>query len=200
MSGRAAGLARGFTGTQTFSTVGSTKEEGEPLHCDEIGGASQWFSYQAPASGPLTITTDGSDFDTVLAVYVGPGSDLVSLESVACDNNSGADGKTSLVRFPATAGTTYFVAVDGVNGATGQVRLNYNLDVPFHLSAARIENGQFRLSLNAGVSGVYLIEGSTNLSNWFPVQTVQAPTGVIEFSDTNSKNFRRLFYRVVPAQ
>jgi hypothetical protein len=78
--------------------------------------------------------------------------------------------------------------------------LNYSLDVPFHLSAAGIENGRFRLSLNAGVSGAYVIQGSTNLSNWFPVQTVQAPTGVVEFSDTNSTNFHRLFYRVVPAQ
>jgi len=194
------GLARGFTGTQTFSTVGATKEEGEPLHCDVIGGASQWFSYQSPANAILTITTEGSDFDTVLAVYVGSGTDFASLQSVACDNNSGADGKTSLVRFPVTGGTTYFIAVDGVNAATGNVRLNYSLDVPFHLSAAGIENGRFRLSLNAGVSGAYVIQGSTNLSNWFPVQTVQAPTGVVEFSDTNSTNFHRLFYRVVPAQ
>ncbi|MEO8427199.1 MAG: immunoglobulin domain-containing protein, partial [Verrucomicrobiota bacterium] len=174
------GLARGFTGTQNFSTVGSSKEEGEPLHCGEIGGASQWFSYQAPANGPLTITTDGSDFETVLAVYVGPGTDFASLQLVACDKNSGVDGKTSLVRFSATVGTTYFIAVDGVNAASGNVRLNYSVDVPFHLSAARIENGQFRLSLNAGVSGVYLIQGSTNLSNWFPIQTVQAPTGGTE--------------------
>jgi hypothetical protein len=131
---------------------------------------------------------------------VGPGTDFASLQLVACDNNSGADGKTSLVQFPATVGTTYFIVVDGVNAATGNVRLHYSLDVPFHLSAARIENGQFRLSLNAGLSGPYVIEGSTNLSNWFPIQTVQAPSGVVEFSDTNSTNFPCLFYRVVPAR
>ena len=46
-------VARGFIGTQIFSTVGSTKEQGEPNHCDIIGGASQWFAYQAPANGTL---------------------------------------------------------------------------------------------------------------------------------------------------
>jgi len=125
---QAGGPARGYRGTQTFSTVGATKDPGEPNHCGIAGGASAWYAYQPPASGWTTIKTDGSDFDTVLAVYTGPGTDFESLISVACDNNSGANGKTSRVLFRAAKDTVYYIAVDGVDGASGTVVLDYALN------------------------------------------------------------------------
>jgi hypothetical protein len=62
-------VSRGYSGSQVFNTFGATKEQGEPNHADEIGGASQWFTYQAPTTGVLKVSTEGSDFDTVLAIY-----------------------------------------------------------------------------------------------------------------------------------
>src|SRR5207302_835758 len=123
------GPARGLLGTQIFSTVGSSKDPGEPNHCGEPGGASEWYAYQPPASGLLILDTEGSDFDTVLAIYTGPGTDFQSLVPVACDNNSGSDGRTSKVIFQATKDTVYYIAVDGVGGAVGTVVLNYVLNV-----------------------------------------------------------------------
>jgi hypothetical protein len=120
-------VSRGYTGTQVFSTYGADKEEGEPNHCGVPGGASSWFFYQAPRDGTMIFDTEGSSFDTVLAVYTGPGTDFASLVPVACDNNSGSDGFTSKVFFNVTSNTMYFVAVDGVNGASGTVKLNYAL-------------------------------------------------------------------------
>lgn len=122
--------ARGYSGTQIFSTYAATTEPGEPANCGVPGGASAWYSYQAPISATLYVSTDGSDFDTTLAVYTGDGSSFDRLTLVACDNDSGADGRSSAVRLPATAGTTYYMAVDGVNGATGHVVLNHNLGDP----------------------------------------------------------------------
>jgi hypothetical protein len=91
------------------------------------GGASEWFVWQSPTNGTAIVTTDGSNFDTVLAIYIGPGDSYSTLTNVACDNDSGANGKTSRVMFPARAGTIYYIAVDGVNGASGTVKLNYNV-------------------------------------------------------------------------
>ena len=133
----------------------------------------------------------------MLAVYTGSGADFASLREVGCDNDSGADGQDSLVRIQAVAGTVYYVAVDGVHAATGNVRLNYSLAVPLRLSAARMENGQFRLSVNGQPGGTYTIQGSVDLLTWFPLQTVQTPTGAIEIADTNSPNFRWRSYRAV---
>jgi len=123
------GPARGFRGTQVFSTVGSSKDPGEPDHCGEPGGASEWYAYQPPVDGLLILDTDGSDFDTVLAAYTGPGTDFASLVPVACDNDSGPDGQTSRTVFPVTKDTVYYIAVDGVGGASGTAVLNYNLGV-----------------------------------------------------------------------
>jgi len=118
-------VARGYSGSQVFNTFGATKEQGEPNHCDVIGGASQWFVYLAVTNGPVRISTEGSNFDTVLAVYTGPGTDFASLKLEGCDNNSGADGKTSALTVNVKQGTAYYVAVDGVKGATGTVKLSY---------------------------------------------------------------------------
>ena len=81
----------------------------------------------APEIGVLRASTEGSDFDTVLAVYTGPGTDFATLKLEASDNNSGADGKDSVATLKVTKGTTYFVAVDGVKGASGTVKLSYDL-------------------------------------------------------------------------
>jgi len=120
-------VARQFSGWLAFSTIGSGKEQGEPNHADDFGGASQWVTYQAPASGALRVSTEGSDFDTVLAVYSGSGADFASLKTEASDNNSGADGLDSVVNVPVTNGAVYYIAVDGVKGASGIARLSYEL-------------------------------------------------------------------------
>lgn len=117
-------VSHGYSVSHTFSTHGSTKEPGEPKHCGVNGGSSEWFLWKAPTNGTAVIDTDGSNFDTVLAVYIGPGTSYATLTNVACDNDSGSNGKTSRVAFNAQAGTLYYMAVDGVNGAQGTVKLN----------------------------------------------------------------------------
>jgi hypothetical protein len=79
-----------------------------------------WWTWTAPANGRVTINTVGSVFDTLLAVYTG--QSLGALASVASDDQSGGNN-TSRVVFQVVAGTTYQIAVDGYNGATGQVEL-----------------------------------------------------------------------------
>lgn len=113
------------TATLVFSTYGSAKEQGEPNHCGVVGGASQWLKYVASETGVVRFSTEGSNFDTVLAVYGGTEFSTLTLEG--CDNNSGADGKTSVVNVQVTGGRTYYIAVDGAGGETGLVKLSYEL-------------------------------------------------------------------------
>lgn len=123
--------ARGFSGTQLFSNVGSTAEPGEPVHCGVPGGVSEWYAILAEANGRLTIDTIGSSFDTVIAVYTDP-DDLGTfggLVPVACNNDVSFPAiLQSSTSFACTAGTIYYVAIDGVGGATGAAVLNYNLN------------------------------------------------------------------------
>ena len=132
---KSATTSHGYSGTQIFNTLGASKDTGEPNHCGISGGKSEWFTWQSPTNGTAIIHTDGSNFDTVLAVYTGPGDNYSTLTPVACDNDSGANGKTSRVTFTATQGTIYYIAVDGVNGASGTVRLNFIVGTPPAITA-----------------------------------------------------------------
>ena len=107
--------------TVTGSNISATKETGEPNHVS-TGGASVWWTWTAPASGSTTISTAGSSFDTLLAVYTGTA--VTTLSSVA-SNDDEIPGSifTSLVTFNATSGTQYQIAVDGYNGETGSIQL-----------------------------------------------------------------------------
>jgi hypothetical protein len=87
----------------------------------------------------MLVSTEGSDFDTVIAVYEGPpnplGYDELVLPAVASDNNGGFDRKSSRVIFPAARARTYHIAVDGVSGIQGQVVLTYQLGSPPEVTA-----------------------------------------------------------------
>lgn len=112
------------TGSNTDATV----EPGEPKHAGKIGGHSVWISWLAPANGLLTLSTANSSFDTLLAAYIlDPGNDppLQRLHGVGADDDYGGL-ETSFVQFGVNAGQTYQIAVDGFNGATGDIDLQLN--------------------------------------------------------------------------
>ncbi len=110
---------------QTGSNLYATKEAGEPNHANNAGGQSVWWTWTAPANGPVVLHTSGSAFDTLLAVYTGSAAN--SLTTVA-SNDDATSGTTSRLSFTAVAGTPYQIAVDGKNAggsiASGSITLS----------------------------------------------------------------------------
>jgi thiol-disulfide isomerase/thioredoxin len=118
--------ATALTGLTNFvisANGGATAEPGEGGHADSTCSNSVWWTWQAPFTGSVGISTVGSSFDTLLAVYTG---DSVSNLQAVADNDDDIDGGfgivTSSLVFRALAGETYRIVVDGYNGATGAVR------------------------------------------------------------------------------
>ncbi len=134
-------LLEGLAGQVSGSTVGATKEVGEPDHVGNAGGASVWFRWVAPRGGLLTIHTFGSSFDTLLEAYSGDAFDAIE----SLDGNDDADVGffQSLVAFPVSQGTEYRVAVDGFNGTGGNVFLTWFLGS----TGSRPANDDFARSL-----------------------------------------------------
>lgn len=135
----------GSAGVVTNSNVRATKEIGEPLHSGDVGGASVWFSWTAPASGPASFGIQNTFFgNNALAIYTG--ASVGSLALVA--NNSrppvlGTPQFTNTVAFNAVAGTTYRIAVDSVlNNPAGSFSL-------FLVSQTSVEGGHFEFTTNA---------------------------------------------------
>lgn len=109
--------------------TGATRESGEPLHAGAPNpGPSVWWVWTPATSGPITLTTFGSTFDTHLAVYAG--YSLGALTPVAANDNESAEILTSKLTFTATADTRYYVVISGPAGAAGRIDLRIG-DVPF---------------------------------------------------------------------
>jgi subtilisin family serine protease len=158
----------GADATATGTNVDATKESGEPDHAGEVGGKSVWYSWTPQEGGATTIDAQGSDFDTLLAVYSGDA--VNSLSAVASNNDNG--GAQSTVSFTATAGNTYRIAVDGSNAESGDTNLRLVSDDTTAPGAPLItgpaegsydKDGSFALSGTAEAgSTVELFEGTTS--------------------------------------
>ena len=94
---------------------------GEPNHAGNAGGKSVWWSFTPSANGQVTVNTAGSSFDTLLGVYTGSAVNALTL--VASNNDVGGGTLTSALSFAGVSGTTYYIAVDGLNGASGSITL-----------------------------------------------------------------------------
>lgn len=91
----------------------ASAEVGEPSHAASGPGQSIWYQWTAPESDTYTFHTEGSAFDTVLAVYAG--ASVNALTNIASDDDGG-EGLTSLLSFSAVQGTTYSIAIDAYGG------------------------------------------------------------------------------------
>lgn len=107
--------------TDTLSTDAATGEPGEPQPCNV--GATVWYRYEATESGQLEVDTQGSDFDTVVAVYTDDGAGGIDLVHCNDHRDDSPWDDTSHLVFAATAGTVYWVQVGGSAGATGGLAL-----------------------------------------------------------------------------
>ena len=61
----------GASVTAAGSNENATRESNEPDHVGNRETTSVWWKWTAPSSGRVTASTEGSSFDTLLAVYAG---------------------------------------------------------------------------------------------------------------------------------
>ena len=137
-----------YGGTETGYNALATKEPGEPEHGARPGGASVWYRWGGLTPGTVTVDTVGSTFDALLAAYTGP--TLGALTQLASDDDA-AGGGASRISFHADGSSPYFVALDGVAGAVGDVKTTWSFrpDPPANDAFASAQ----RISLEEGVVG-----------------------------------------------
>ena len=96
------------------SNFAATKEPNEPNHAGVAGGASLWFKWTPAYSGTAKISTVGTNFDHVIAVYTG--TSVGSLTQIAAQRPPIPPTPMPMpatVSFNVTTGTTFLIAVDG---------------------------------------------------------------------------------------
>ncbi len=116
----------GSSGQLDATNVNATRETGEPIHyTGSLSVASVWWSWYCADYGKITISTCGSNFDTVLAVYTG--TTLATLVKIASSDDSCPPAQ-SAVTFNTLPGTTYKIAVASFTPSTGAIVLNWDYE------------------------------------------------------------------------
>ena len=116
-------------GTLAGNNSAATVEVGEPKHGGKVGGHSLWISWVAPTNGVATFDTHGSGCDTLMSGYTlnsTNATQVTQLHEEARNDDDPAAVPTSIIQIGAIAGRSYEIAVDGYQGATGSVTLNWS--------------------------------------------------------------------------
>lgn len=120
----------GSSGVVTASNTNAAKEFSEPSHAGNEGGHSIWYNFRPTEDGILFLSTEGSSFDTLLALYTVVDEEMDRSVSKLVLVGQGDDvGSLSFSEVIAgvNGGQLYYIVVDGYGGQSGTVRLQYDL-------------------------------------------------------------------------
>ena len=112
----------------TLKTGAGALEPEATCLSDEFGeiplGHTAWWSIQG-TGGDLTVDTAGSDFDTVVGVYVQEGTELVQVGCVddVFDPETEEGSLQASLTWASDAGVTYLIQAGGFAGSTGNLVL-----------------------------------------------------------------------------
>ncbi len=204
----------GPVGGLRASTAGARRETGEDDHARGGGDASIWYRWRPVNSGRVTFTTQGSDINTSLAVYLGLSVSTVTEVASSNDinNTSMPPNLTSSVTFLAQADATYYIAVDGTlntsniqykfrsggqivsfsersSGDSGPISLNWNqiVDTPRFRLSGLVQTGT---TPPQGVGGVIISLGGADESNSATAATVTTDSsGNYSFTNLLAGNY-----------
>ncbi|HYV30126.1 MAG TPA: hypothetical protein VEO53_03290, partial [Candidatus Binatia bacterium] len=170
------------------------KEPGEPDHAGNPGGRSVWWQWTAPRSGPVIIQTEGSSFDTLLAVYTG--TTLSGLTLVASSDD--IEGLlVSKLAFQAEAGKEYQIVVDGYDGGCGNITLILILELPRLCLPVTVSGDDVRLCLDGEMGRDYIVDASSDLVHWTALASVHNTAGELRFRDPGAGSASQRFYRAL---
>ena len=175
------------SGDNTGATEEPDENDHEPPFPDAspLGGSSVWYSWTPLADADVTVDTCSSGSgtfplpDSVIAVYEGDTS--FPLTQLGADDNT--CGLHALVRFDATGGETYLIAVDGGEEFPGE----------------EAREGEFALDLDLRPPNDDFLNG-TDITGALPLQNVPGTTagasneGVDEPAHAGAGAFSSVWY------
>lgn len=164
------------------------------LPSDRPASLHFWQSYDFPEidvleGAELSVTTDGGKTWTALKDYTdssfGWEEEVINLSPY----------RGQVVQF------SWYYVVFSLEGSRrpgwliDDISVTDEIDTPFSFTSLTFTNGQAQFTFSAP-AGSYVIEGSTDLVNWVPLQTNNSSGSEITFIDIQSTNFPARFYRL----
>jgi hypothetical protein len=177
------------------STIGATREPGEPVNGQACAAHSVWYSWRCPGNGVVNLSAE-LGYYPYISVYTG-----VSLNSLSLlASNANLSGISCCISFQGVSNTVYQIAVDACGNDTETTTMNVSLqDFPRLEMLRRTPAGVMQMTSRGYYYGQYVLEASTNLVDWIPILTTDTfavPDGLL-LQDPAATNFSRRFYRAV---
>ena len=179
---------------QMIHPRGASTEDCLTGWCDELVENSVWFKFIAPSGGMVYISTcDLADFDTQLALYDATDVNDFNTFTLVAANDAGPDDCSTFFDsyLPVeglTAGKTYYIMVDGFDGANGNFDIVLSTDGRTTSVLDMNEPDQFRTYPNPFESIVYLdYSKSLQLVELIEVKDISGKV-VLQVSDVDQIN------------
>lgn len=167
--------------------AGATLEPGESA-LPGATGKSVWWSWTAPASGTVSIETEGSDYDFPIGVFTGatlPGLSLV------------ASG-TGAISFEAEQGQRYEIAFQDAGGRTGAIAWTLHAPiVELPLLNVRVSGQRALLTYAASPHQVVLFQQSNDGVTWRNRVTAMPRRTSVSFFARPAPTDEGPFYRAI---
>src|SRR5262249_6399833 len=112
-------------GVMRVDSTAYATSTGDPAPtCVSSFGNGLWYTVTPTANGTLTLSTCGSNFDTVLQAYTGSCNALAPVPQGCNDDNGPSCSATQAsLSFTATTGVTYHILAGGYGSATGNLHM-----------------------------------------------------------------------------
>jgi glucose/arabinose dehydrogenase len=105
-----------------FTGLATTAGDDPIVSCGAVAPGQQshsvWYEYTPTSDSVIEVSTLGSNFDTVIAVWTGTRGSLVN---TACNDSGDGLGGTAYTAFIAQAGTTYHIEVTSRGSSNGEL-------------------------------------------------------------------------------
>jgi len=133
-------------GTTVGATYQSNAANGGTPTCASPGAPDVWYSFVAPASGSVTITTTaGTMTDSGMALYSGP---CGSPTQIVCDDDGGAGFMSAITNGTLTPGTTYYIRIWRYSSGTGTFSICVQTVTPPSTPANDDCSGAYSVTVN----------------------------------------------------
>lgn len=192
--------------TATGNNVDATSETGEPVHGGPGASRSVWWRWTATSTGTVEFRTQGSTFNTRLAVYTG--SSVSSLTLVPGATSVVTDGCSwSQVSFTAATGTTYRIAVDGYwpqsSAEVGSIKLTLRTSgttsqtsLSFDRTTLQRPSGQFKARVVGPASQTVTLDRfNSSTATWVlsHASFALSAQGIYDYTDTQASAPHHLY-------
>jgi hypothetical protein len=173
------------------TTVGATREPGEPSDGTGTNARTVWYSWTAPATGVVQANASGAS-SLAIAFYVGTNISTLIPVTMGMD----------LTSFYALAGTTYQIAIADPDGLETSFALSLQgppspplLDPT---NTFRQSNGAYQVCIIGTAGQSFIVQASSDRQNWVTIRTDTLLGNSLKFVDVTAEKFAKRYYRVLP--